>query len=198
MAVKPKIAAIVLAAGFSRRFGEANKLQAEMHGDSVLSHSLQAYQAAPLARRIAVTQAASPLARVCRDAGFETVDNLRAEDGMGTSIAAAMRVLDDETHVLIGLADMPRLRSETVNRLCAQADDASSRIIIPTHKGVRGHPRLFGEAHFTAFKQLAGDKGGKEIIAACPDCCALAVDDAGILLDIDTPDQLAALAASTS
>ena len=194
------IAALVLAAGFSRRFGAADKLVADFadgpdgsKSETVLSRSLAAYHAAPLHYRLAVVQPNSPLSRICAAAGFDPVENPQAADGMGTSIAcglAALMHLDTPpSHVLIGLADMPQVQPHTVATLCAAAGTAS--IVLPCHDGQAGHPRLFAERHFADLRQLTGDTGGKSIIAACHDVNRLAVDDAAVLLDIDTPQHLA-------
>ena len=93
MSATPTIAAIVLAAGFSRRFGADDKLLADINGQPLLAHSLAAYADAPLSQKIAVLQPQSPMAEICAAAGFETVINNKAAEGMGTSIASAMPVL---------------------------------------------------------------------------------------------------------
>lgn len=190
MSATPTIAAIVLAAGFSRRFGADDKLLADINGQPLLVHSLAAYADAPLSQKIAVLQPQSPMAEICASAGFETVINNKAAEGMGSSIASAMPALTKASHVLIGLGDMPSLQSDTVSALCRAATKAD--IVIPTHQGRRGHPRMFGAAHFPALRQLSGDTGARALIEDITDIVDMPVDDDGILLDIDTQEHLAA------
>ena len=93
MAQQAKIAAIVLAAGASHRFGAADKLQAHLDNETLLSRSLAAYADAPLARKIAITRPDKNLAAICAAAGFEVIINHHADDGMGTSIATGIAAL---------------------------------------------------------------------------------------------------------
>lgn len=194
MAQQAKIAAIVLAAGASHRFGAADKLQAHLDNETVLDRSLAAYADAPLARKIAITRPDKNLAAICAAAGFEVIINHRADDGMGTSIATGIAALQGETHALIGLGDMPRLQSQTVALLCQSAETSgrSSSIIMPTHANKRGHPRLFAAAHFNDLAALSGDMGGRLIIEGCDNVMEMPVNDAGVMLDIDTQDHLSA------
>jgi len=184
-------AAIVLAAGASQRFGTADKLQADLDNDTVLSRSLAAYRDAPLARKIAVIRPDKNLAAICEAAGFEVHINHQADSGMGTSIATGIATLQRETHALIGLGDMPRLMPQTI-ALLSQAPINTTGIAIPTYQKARGHPRLFAAAHFQSLSALSGDMGGKRIIESCQNVMEIAVDDAAIMLDIDTQDQLGA------
>ena len=189
MSQMPDIAIIVLAAGSSRRFGSADKLQADINGRSMLAISLTAYEQLNDRRKIAVLAPDSPLETICQAAGFDTVSNPRAAQGMGTSIAAGIAAIDGATHALIGFGDMPYLSPETPP-LLAKAIDKDCSIIVPTHKGQRGHPVLFAATHFPLLKKLEGDKGGRGIIAACPNVLDFAVHDAGICADIDTQEAL--------
>jgi molybdenum cofactor cytidylyltransferase len=191
MMQQPKIAAIILAAGASHRFGAADKLQASLDNETVLGRSLAAYKDAPVARKIAIIRADKTLAAICDAAGFEAIINHHADRGMGTSIAAGMAALQDETHALIGLGDMPRLSPQTIARLCQAPTDAAG-IAVPVYQNMPGHPRLFGAAHFQSLAALRGETGGKQIIAACEHVMEIAVTDAGVMLDIDTKDQLSA------
>jgi molybdenum cofactor cytidylyltransferase len=194
MAQQTKIAAIVLAAGASHRFGAADKLQAHLDNETVLGRSLAAYANAPLARKIAVTRPDKNLAAICAAAGFEVIINRRADDGMGTSIATAIAALQGETHALIGLGDMPRLQPQTVALLCQSAENSgrSNSIIMPTHANKLGHPRLFAAAHFNALAALTGDMGGRLIIEGYDNVMEMPVNDDGVILDIDTQDHLSA------
>lgn len=191
MAQHPKIAAIILAAGVSQRFGAADKLQARLDNETVLSRSLAAYRGALPTRKIAVIRPDENLAAICEAAGFETLINHHADTGMGTSIATGIAALHEETHALIGLGDMPRLTPQTIELLC-QAPIQAAGIAIPTYRNRRGHPRLFTAAHFQDLAALTGDTGGRRIIERCQSVMEIVVDDAGVLLDIDTQDQLSA------
>ena len=203
MSAAPRIAANVLAAGFSKRFGKTDKLSASLGKNTLLEKSLAAYASPLLTRKIIVLQADSPHAETCSDAGFEIIVNQNAERGMGSSIACAIAALDDTlddtTHALIGLADMPDIEPQTIDYLCraVETDAPSHSIIIPTHDGQRGNPRLFSATHFPLLAQLSGDKGAKSIIAACPNILDFAVHDAGILRDVDTVEALETAAISS-
>lgn len=190
MSDKPQIAVVVLAAGASRRFGDADKLQAKIDGVPMLAKSLAAYARLTDARKIAVLAPNSVLGNICDAAGFDTVVNPRAEEGMGTSLAAGINALpDDVTHAFIGFGDMPFLQPQTPP-LLAKAIDKSVSIIVPTYDGKRGHPVLFAATHFLMLQKLEGDTGGRSIIAACPNVLDFAVSDAGVCLDIDTQEAL--------
>lgn len=188
-----RIGVIVLAAGASRRFGEDNKLLAEIDGVAMLTRSLNAYATLP-AQKIIVLAPDSPLGDIGKAAGFTPVINPRADEGMGTSLAvgmsAAIAANKGLRHAFIGFGDMPFLSPQTP-QLMVKAIDASSSIIVPTHNGRRGHPVLFAAPHFTALEKSEGDTGGRGIIAACPNVLDFAVNDAGIRLDIDTQHALA-------
>ena len=190
MSDTPQIAVVVLAAGASRRFGDADKLQAKIKGVPMLAKSLAAYDRLTAAYKIAVLAPDSALGDICNAAGFDTVTNPRAGEGMGTSLAAGINALPDGvTHAFIGFGDMPFLQPQTL-QLIARAIDKSVSIIVPTYQDRRGHPVLFAATHFANLKKLEGDKGGRSIIAACPNVLDFAVNDEGVCLDIDTQEAL--------
>ena len=191
MSYTQQIAVVVLAAGASRRFGDADKLQAKIDNVPMLAKSLAAYDRLTAAYKIAVLAPDSALGNICTAAGFDTVVNPRADEGIGTSLAAGIAALADTvTHAFVGFGDMPFLSPETPP-LIANAIDKSASIIVPMHEGRRGHPVLFATPHFPMLKKLEGDKGGHSIIAACPNVLDFAVNDEGVCADIDTQEALA-------
>ena len=192
MSDSPKIAVVILAAGASRRFGDSDKLRAEIDGVPMLTRSLTAYDHLDAVHKVSVLAPNSEITDICHSAGFETVINPRAHEGMGTSLAAGIEAIgDDVTHTFIGFGDMPFLLPQTPP-LIARAIDKSVSIIVPTYEGQRGHPVLFAAMHFANLKKLIGDKGGRSIITACPNVLDFAVNDEGVCLDIDTQEALSA------
>lgn len=178
---------VLLAAGASARYGTDDKLLADIGGMPLIERALATYAPVSFGRRIAVVRPDSRVTDICDAAGFDHIVNKTAENGMGSSISVGIGALQGLNYALIGLGDMPYVKPKTIAEICA-AKNTPHDIIIPTYQGARGHPVLFGAAHFTALAQLQGDTGGRDIIAACPTVLELAVDDAAIRLDIDTPE----------
>jgi molybdenum cofactor cytidylyltransferase len=114
-------------------------------------------------------------------------------DGMSASlkagIAAVPAVCDA---VLICLGDMPFIRSETFDRLADSFDPAAGKVaIFPTFQGKRGNPVLLARALFFNIMRLSGDEGARLLLRAIPDRVGeVAVDDPGVLRDVDRPDAL--------
>ena len=114
-----KIRGILLAAGYSKRFGSNKLLQALPAGspDAGLPIGLAAakHLLDALPESIAVVRPrAQKLAKMLRNAGCNTVLCKNAGEGMGTSLAAGVRAAPEADGWLITLADMPFLRSESV------------------------------------------------------------------------------------
>jgi len=186
--------AILLAAGFSRRFGSI-KLNAVLPGGSTMlqhtSHVLQHN----FNELIVITRPDLLDAGILSDTRFtdqQIVLCQEAELGMGHSLACGIRALP--THwdaCLVCLADMPFIKASTLQKIRTKARKDS--IVIPTFRHQRGHPICFGRDFFVELAQCRGDTGGRDVIKDHPDQVELVeLDDAGILQDIDTPDELAA------
>lgn len=192
MMLPANTALIILAAGSSQRFGQVDKLNADMHGQTLLAHSLAVYDTIPFAYKIAVTSPDSQIDDICRNAGFDIVVNKFARAGMGSSLATGVAALCANgvyEHACIGLGDMPFINPDTI-RMMLKAVDTSHSIVVPQYNGQDGHPVIFSAMHFASLRKLNGDKGGRGIIAACPNTLHFAVNDAGINRDIDTPEAL--------
>ena len=189
-----RIAAVVTAAGFGRRYGPGGKLHARLDGRPVIAWTLDTLAALPLAARIVVIAPDDTATRALADlAGVTVVVNPAPAAGLGRSIACGVQQLPDATAgVLIMLGDMPLARATTALALMAafEALDTAA-IVAPLHAGQRGHPVLFGADHLPALAALTGDHGARDLLQRVT-VNLLPVDDAGVLLDIDTPADLAA------
>lgn len=188
------IAAVVLAAGSSRRMGDINKLMLSIEGTPMVVRVVEALERSHVDRILVVTGHEPERIRgVLLDRKVEVVHNPDYEEGMGTSIRTGISTLGrDLDGALIVLADMPWVGTEVVDRLIdafAEADERS--IFIPSFRGKRGNPILWSAKHFPELLELTGDVGGKGLFQRWSEAiCHVEVESTAIRLDVDTPDVL--------
>jgi len=123
--------------------------------------------------------------------GVEILRNNDWQSGMATSLKRGLRGLARHIDaVLIVLGDMPDITARDIDALIAAYDpDHGTTICQGTNSlGAGGHPVLFGRRHFAALRGIYGDDGGRAVIAANPAArCAVTLDGAAALTDLDTP-----------
>ena len=193
-----RVDAVVLAAGLSKRMGSSNKLVQDIAGVSMIGRVVDAALGSDVSEVVVVTghqAGAIESALGAREVGL--VHNTGFERGMGSSIAAGISALSgDVDAALICLGDMPHILSRQLDRLIQAFDPARGRsICVLVHAGERGHPVLFGAEHFAELRRLDGDSGARRILEANGGAvCSIVATDAGVTRDVDTPDELAALA----
>ena len=189
------IGVIVLAAGQGTRFrqvagADRDKLLADCTGRdgavrSVIEQVLVSLPAT-LAKRVLVTTEDRPqVARMAQAYGFEIV--LVESSGMGDSIAAGVAACPQLGGWLIVLGDMPFILPSTVEQVLAGI--AEDGISVPVINGEYGHPVGFGRTFGPGLMALSGDRGAKLLFASAR-VVEVAVEDAGVLWDVDVPEAL--------
>jgi molybdenum cofactor cytidylyltransferase len=110
--------------------------------------------------------------------------------GMGYSIAAGVAERSASPGWLVLPGDMPRVQPASLQAVAAVL---SQQIIVwAQHRGRRGHPVGFAAELYSELTQMDGDDGARRIVARYPGV-AVELRDPGVLQDVDTPDDLAAL-----
>ena len=196
----PRIAALVLAAGQSRRMGTLNKLLIEIDGVPMVRHVVEMLRQSKAAPIIVVTGHESErVAAALKGLPATIVHNPDYAQGLSTSLKRGIPALPAECDgALICLGDMPRVSASEVDRLIAAFNPIEGRgICVPTRQGKRGNPVLWSRRFFDEMLQVAGDVGARHLIGAYPEMVTeVEMPDDGVLTDIDTPQALAKLAAS--
>ncbi len=198
MPAPPRVAALVLAAGASRRMGAANKLLAEVAGKPLVAHAVDAALASnadPVL--VVVGHEAEAIRQALAGRAVQFVDNPEHAEGMAASVRHGIAALPPEiAGAVVCLGDMPAVSPAHIDALIAAFAPAAGRhVCVSTHGGRRGNPVLLGRAVFGELAGLTGDIGARRIIAADPRrVTEVAMPDAGVLLDVDTPDALRRLA----
>ena len=187
----PKVAAVILAAGRSTRMGARNKLLAPVDGRPMVAHVAAHVGASRAEATVAVVghEAEAVRAALAPFGPITVVDNPDHAAGLSTSLKAGIAaVADDMDAALVCLGDMPRVRTATLDTLIAALSPDDDRLIcVPTFQGKRGNPVLWHRRFFPDLMAVTGDKGAKELIDRHSDALVeVAVDDPGILLDVDT------------
>ena len=188
---------ILLAAGFSRRFGAEDKLMQLLPDGRPLALAAAQNLLAALPRTIAVVRPeATVLASLLTKAGAEVVTCAAHEVEMADSLAAGVGYAASHAEAgggyVIALADMPFIQPQTIAAVAAALVNGAV-IAAPAYRQQRGHPVGFAASLGAELERLRGDEGARSVLQRHrQQIQVLEVGDAGVLTDIDTPHDLPA------
>ena len=184
------ITGVVLAAGRSRRMG-APKALLDAGGETFLAHAVRALLGGGCAGVIAVVGPDSDAtADTARAAGAGILVNPNAEAQQIDSLRIAIQALLPGTEALIETpVDFPRIDANVVRALISAFSEQSAPVVVPTYEGKHGHPTLFARS---VWPELLADplpEGARTVVHAHRgDLLEVPVETAGILFDVDTPE----------
>lgn len=194
MSASPTV--IVLAAGLGTRYtGAGHKLEQLLPDDdgtaaAVLHLTLRHAIESRLPVLVVTTAELAPLAHevvATRDVIVVPSAAPVRGRGMGDSIAAGVVARGDAPGWLLLPADMPRVLPATINAVARGLD--GHPVAFAQHQGRRGHPVGFSAEMYSELAALTGDEGARRLVARYP-ARAVEVDDPGVLIDIDTTQDL--------
>ncbi|NLE76206.1 MAG: HAD-IIA family hydrolase, partial [Chloroflexi bacterium] len=190
------VAAVILAAGASRRMGRPKQLLRWGPGQpTLLAHTLAEVQRAPFAQVIVVLgwQAERMLPEV-EGVGVTTVVNPAWAEGLSSSLRAGLEAMDPQVQAaLFVLADQPGLTADLLQRLVGAYTATGGPIVAPTLEGQPRPPVLFDRALFPALRALRGDQGGRSLLHSGQHrLVGVAVNEEWAVRDMDTPADYAA------
>lgn len=189
------IAAVLLAAGMSRRMGQA-KMLLPWRRQPLVRHLANVALEATIDRLIVVTGFAhSAVGSAVADLPLQLVHNPRYADGQSTSLIAGLQALDDRiSAALVLLVDQPLITPRILNLLIVEYRRTPGLIVAPTYQGRRGNPVLFPRVVWPHLLTLTGDEGGRGLFTSLVEQVRLVpVNTSAVIDDADTPDEYAAL-----
>jgi len=186
------VAAAVLAAGRGSRLGgDASKPLLEWRGRPLVAWALDAAEASGLAPLVVVVGYRADDVRAAAtldgEGAVEVVENPEWDEGIASSLRAALRTLTEEAGVdavCVGLADQPLVAAEAYRRVAATDGD----LVIPTYDGQPGNPVKLARSLWPEALELRGDVGARALArdrAVHVDCTGT-----GSATDVDTLEDL--------
>lgn len=191
------IGALILAAGFSQRFGSDKRLHQRSPGKpAMVVESLKPYPGVFDSCYVVVRESDDPvIGRIEREMGGSVVilRSNRSHLGMGASLAEGVRQIVTRNQLqalFVGLGDMPSVRTSSLVALREAIRDRMNyvprSIVRPEFDGTPGHPVGFACAFFDDLLGASGDVGARQILESHPECVVtVSLNDPGICLDID-------------
>lgn len=189
-----RVAAVILAAGESRRYG-GPKLLAPLGGRLLLQHVLDAANRSTLGDVVLVVghSADEVLAAVRLDRA-RAVRNESYAEGQSTSLRAGLRAVGEADAAVVLLGDQPRVTAALLDALVERQRTSGAAAVVSSWRGRRSPPTLLHRDLWPALAALSGDAGAREVLAGRDDVEVLEVDERlGSLEDVDRPEDLARL-----
>jgi molybdenum cofactor cytidylyltransferase len=189
-----KAAALILAAGHGQRLGGANKATLQTDAGKTFLAAVAEAARGGGATRVLVVAAEPHLAETKQAAEGvcdQVVVNPDPSRGMSSSILVGIEALDAKAFdtVLVWPVDVPYVKPESVAQVIQIS--ARDRIVIPTYFGRGGHPTSFGADIWPEFEPAMAHQGAKTVLHKEPARVhKLALTDAALVKDIDTPEDL--------
>ena len=184
------IVGLLLAAGSATRFGSDKLSHRLPHGVAIAVQAARQLKSEVPRVFAVVKPGTEQLSLQLTNEGCEIVVCENAAEGMGASLACAVRAAGRADGYLIALADMPFVRRSSI----AAVRDALATgvpLVAPYFRARRGHPVGISGAMFEQLLALKGDEGAKSVLMQNQDrLVKIPVGDPGVIRDIDTPDDL--------
>ncbi len=192
------VAAVVLAAGLSRRMGAQNKLLLSgASGRAMVTQVVDTLLASKVASVwVVVGHQAEHIAAALAPRPVRLVHAPDYEAGIAASLARGIEALPKEVRgALVCLGDMPTVSVDVIDGLLdAYEPDGGSLIVVATHAGRRGNPVLWDRRFFADILALKGDRGARGLLQRHEQYVGdVEVNSPSVLTDFDTPDTLSGL-----
>ncbi len=184
------IAALILAGGRSSRMGALKPLH-QLDGKPVIQWAVEVFRQAAV-KDICVVLGfhSEKLLSVLEALNVRTVINPEPERGMFSSVQAGLQTFGADVDGFFLLpADMPMIRSRTVDRLLEVCDSSLHSVFYPAYLGERGHPPLIKRSCFPEILSAASEGNLRAVLEGFElDSMEVGCADSGILMDMDTPE----------
>lgn len=187
-----RVATVVLAAGGASRFGSPKQL-ARWQNTTLIEQTVDtalASQSGPVI--VVLGHAAGACRAALKNKPVQIVENADWPNGQSTSMKTGLAALPPHTGAAIFLlVDQPGITPDVIDRLIERHRVTLAPVIWPEFEGKRGNPVLFDRALFLELARVSGDTGGRPVLLAHQNRAErVTVDNPGILLDIDRPEDL--------
>ncbi len=196
---RPSVAAIVLAAGRSRRMAPRNKLLVpDATGRPMIARVVDNVLASGARPVVVVTgHQASEVEHALAGRKVRVVHAADYAEGLAESLKEGIRAVPPEAGAaVVCLGDMPLVGAAVIDRLLAAYDPEEGRtIVLPTFRGKQGNPMLWDRRYFPEILAITGDSGARHLLGRYLDAVAeVEVADEAVLRDFDTVELLAGTA----
>ena len=189
------VAALVLAAGQSKRMGAQNKLLLKAHNETLVHHAAKMAVLSQFEPVIVVLgYEAATVRAALNDLPVSFVDNPHFAEGLSSSLKAGLQALPKDCDgAAILLADMPDIDHGFLDRLYAVFQgEPKALAVVPVHEGQWGNPCVVAASLFPEIMALEGDQGARKILEAHrDDVVEMPVSSLVATRDIDTPEDWA-------
>ncbi len=185
-----QVAAVILAAGASTRFGQCKQLL-EWKGKPLLAHVSDVALRAGFDPVIPVLGCKAAETRAALgDRPVQALVNWRWKQGLATSVQTGLAGVPPEAAAAIFLqCDQPLITSDLLRAMVDCFEQTEASIVQPIHAGQRGTPVLFARRFFPELAAVTGDEGGRSVIDRHPqEVATVNVRDPYTLMDVDTPE----------
>ena len=180
-----KIAAILLASGFSKRFGERNKLLFPFHGKPLARYTLELAAELGFSGGIFFVTAQDEVSALAHDLpGVKLIKNTAPEKGQRESVRLGTNAAAVADYYLFFVCDQPFLDTDTVRRILEERQPGC--IVEPRYKGMPGNPCLFSKSFREELLALGEDETPRLIKERHQDAVrGVEVSNSLVLEDID-------------
>ena len=189
-ASRPTLRFVILAAGFSTRLGQPKPL-ARVRGVSLIRSTVRLLAPLAAAKIMVVIPPRAVRIRVeVPGRRILWVENSQRASGLSSSVRRGLAAARRSAAVMLLPVDLAHLKRRDLERLIARWDGARRRVIATRYGAHGGAPLIVPRWLYSRAQRIRGDRGLRELIAACrPNTCAL-VNLPGATHDIDTPQDL--------
>ncbi len=191
MRSNPGASALLLSGGASSRFGGEPKALLVIDGRSGVRRMAEICLAdgfSPVTVVVGPHRAA--IAHELRGLDVELVEATRWSEGRTASVQAGLEEIPPDQDVLFWPVDHPFVAPRTIDALLqARATDLLGVWFIPTYEGRGGHPVVWRPPVRRQILDLRADAPVRSLLPQFgPQVRRVAVDDAAVVANIDTPE----------
>jgi molybdenum cofactor cytidylyltransferase len=184
------IAALILAAGQSKRMGQP-KMLLPWGETTVLGQVVNTFKAAGVEDLLVITGGAKEQVETLVGDSARTIFNPDfAEGEMLSSIQAGLAEVKPEVEaVLVGLGDQPQVQERSVRLVVEEYTKSGASLVVPSYQKRRGHPWLVTRPHWDEILRMSPSETLRDFLNRhANEIRYVEVNDPGILKDLDTPE----------